>query len=498
MGMNAEPLFNDLGEQYEAAYGNNPDLVATVQAVLELLPAQSTVLDVGSGTGKPVSHMLAAAGHHVTGIDISERMAAIARRQVPQGTVERADMRTYKPPHTHTSRQAHDSQQHGGSDYRSSGGFDAIFAVYSLYQVSPGDTHAMIFRFAEWLKHGTGILVLGVTPADSLPSGVGVEDRTWGSVWWYDTTWMQKTTDAVYLSKDRWMALLRSAGLSVHLERLFTFCPQDPEHNMPEDHWLLVARRTEERPLLGPYPYPEGEKWTELQLRCLDASAWRELSRRVQSAELGKVVKELVGDERRALEVSNGSGGLAVLPHIEGMTAVTSLDHLTKYTDNAFETVIGTWILDHVSDVTQTVQEMVRITDRSAPQPRIMLLQGAPWNEVLRFQNAICTPLAATTRDPSHQGYLLDSAIKGLSRHGFNRVSIGEVSMRCSLPEENLEERCSRAADVLVDLWHSNDVNKEQMRHSLIPQLRMHFRNKPHEIGFDMVVVIAEPGSDQL
>jgi SAM-dependent methyltransferase len=167
MGMNAEALFNNIGEQYEATYGNSPNLNATVEAVLDLLPAQSIILDVGSGTGKPVSHMLAAAGHRVKGIDISERMVGIARCQVPEGIFERADMRTYKPP-THSHHHSDDSQQREGSGSNSD--FDTIFAVYSLYQVSPADTHAMIFRFAEWLKSETGILVLGVTPAESISS----------------------------------------------------------------------------------------------------------------------------------------------------------------------------------------------------------------------------------------------------------------------------------------------------------------------------------------
>jgi hypothetical protein len=97
--------------------------------------------------------------------------------------------------------------------------------------------------------------------------------------------------------------------------------------------------------------------------------------------------------------------GLAVLEHLEGANTRASPNDLNKYTDSSLETVIGTWILDHVPDVTQMVQEMVRITDRSAAQPRIILLQGAPWNEVLRFQNAICTPLARKSQAPRHQGY---------------------------------------------------------------------------------------------
>ncbi|KAL2784709.1 hypothetical protein BJX66DRAFT_316269 [Aspergillus keveii] len=44
----------------------------------------------------------------------------------------------------------------------------------------------------------------------------------------------------------------------------------------------------------------------------------------------------------------------------------------------------------------------------------------------------------------------------------------------------------------------AGDPKKGEMRSALVPQLRMHFRSKPHEIGFDMVLLVAEPGGDQL
>jgi SAM-dependent methyltransferase len=289
MSINAEALFNHLGEPYEVAYGNSPDLDATVEAVLKLLSAQSTVLDVGCGTGKPVSHMLAEAGHHVHGIEISARMVEIARRQVPSGTFESADMRTYKPPHLRSLDAGR--KQSGNSDI----GFDAIFAVFSLFQITPGDTHAMVFRFAEWLERGSGILVLGVAPADSLPPGAGVEDATWGFTRLDGHTWMQLHTDEVFLSKDGWRALLRSAGLSVESERFFTFTPEDPEHHPAEDHWLLIARITEEVPLLGPYPYPSLAEGPQLERRCLGVGAWNDFTGRLKSVELDRIIGELVG-----------------------------------------------------------------------------------------------------------------------------------------------------------------------------------------------------------
>jgi hypothetical protein len=73
-----------------------------------------------------------------------------------------------------------------------------------------------------------------------------------------------------------------------------------------------------------------------------------------------------------------------------------------------------------------------------------------------------------------------------------------EVSVACSFLAEDFEERCNRAAQILADPWHSDDPKKGEMRSALVPQLRMHFRSKLHEIGFDMVLLVAEPRSDQL
>jgi cyclopropane fatty-acyl-phospholipid synthase-like methyltransferase len=154
MVISAEALFNYLGRHYEDAYANSPHLCSTVKLVMEKLKPNSGILDMGCGTGKPVSYMLAAAGHKVYGIDVAQKMVDIAQQQV-SGEFKKADMRTFKPNIS----------------------FDAIFAVYSLFQISPSKTHAVVFKFAEWLNED-GILVLGVTPSTSLPPSTGVHDTT--------------------------------------------------------------------------------------------------------------------------------------------------------------------------------------------------------------------------------------------------------------------------------------------------------------------------------
>jgi 2-polyprenyl-3-methyl-5-hydroxy-6-metoxy-1,4-benzoquinol methylase len=55
------------------------------------LPDRGDVLDIGCGCGLPVARCLAAAGHRVTGVDISEVQIGRARRLVPDATFIRED-----------------------------------------------------------------------------------------------------------------------------------------------------------------------------------------------------------------------------------------------------------------------------------------------------------------------------------------------------------------------------------------------------------------------
>ncbi|WP_328297358.1 class I SAM-dependent methyltransferase [Streptomyces sp. NBC_00435] len=52
------------------------------------------MLDIGSGTGRPVSHTLVEAGCEVTGIDGSSTMVELARQQVPGARFELQDVRS--------------------------------------------------------------------------------------------------------------------------------------------------------------------------------------------------------------------------------------------------------------------------------------------------------------------------------------------------------------------------------------------------------------------
>ncbi|CAF4464637.1 unnamed protein product [Rotaria socialis] len=83
--------FDHIAEQYEVVFGLNKNHMAAVSWLLERLPPNSHILDIGSGTGVPTARLLFDAGHKVTGIDISSEMVRIAKYNVPTATFLQAD-----------------------------------------------------------------------------------------------------------------------------------------------------------------------------------------------------------------------------------------------------------------------------------------------------------------------------------------------------------------------------------------------------------------------
>lgn len=232
----AESLFNTLGARYEDAFANDPLLCHFVKSVAESLPPKSKVLDVGCGTGKPVSYLLAEAGHSVHGIDVSGEMVHLAGSQVPGGKFQQADMREYEPPVQ----------------------MDGIFAVLSLFQLTPGDLVSMMYKFAEWVRVD-GLVALCVLPSTALAPEKVVYDPTWDAVWMIEKEWMGSLTNESFFSEEGWARILRDAGFLLEVEPVSYLFSPIGENHIPEAHHCLVARRIEKTPLLGPFPWPSSK-----------------------------------------------------------------------------------------------------------------------------------------------------------------------------------------------------------------------------------------------
>ncbi|TCC24868.1 class I SAM-dependent methyltransferase [Kribbella speibonae] len=124
-GYDALSIRYDEATQADAKY---QDWIGTLMARLE--PA-SRVLDIGCGSGVPMARDLTAAGHHVTGVDISEVQIRRAREFVPQAEFVNADAMSL--------------------DFDPES-FDAAVSLYALIHLPLDEQRQLLHNIATWLR----------------------------------------------------------------------------------------------------------------------------------------------------------------------------------------------------------------------------------------------------------------------------------------------------------------------------------------------------------
>lgn len=101
-----------------------------------LLPAGSTILDIGCGMGEPIARWFVDGGFGVTGVDSSPSLIALARGRFPQQEWIVADMRAL--------------------DLRRR--FDGLIAWHSLIHLAPEDQRKIFARFAAHAAAGAPLM----------------------------------------------------------------------------------------------------------------------------------------------------------------------------------------------------------------------------------------------------------------------------------------------------------------------------------------------------
>ena len=126
-----------------------------------LLPENAKILDVGCGNGIPVVRYLIRKGYSITGVDISEQMLELARKNVPEAEYHRYDM---------NDLDFEDSSFHG------------ITALYSIFHV-PKEKHFKIFQnFYRMLKPGGVVFFcVGHEEGDDLSEFLGGIEMFWSN-----------------------------------------------------------------------------------------------------------------------------------------------------------------------------------------------------------------------------------------------------------------------------------------------------------------------------
>ena len=195
--------FDRIGDRYDEAFPHKEGQEERIRRLLDLLPPDAHVLDLGSGTGLPTARQLVQAGVRVTGHEISERMIELARVNVPEAEFVRADILDLQPVETQ---------------------YDAIVAFFSLLCLPRARIPEALSRVRASLLPG-GLLCLSMVEADldDVPiSFLGSKIRVSG------------------YPRAELRTVLEEAGLIVEDERVVTY---DPQGARPEVQIFLTCRR---------------------------------------------------------------------------------------------------------------------------------------------------------------------------------------------------------------------------------------------------------------
>lgn len=127
---------------------------------LEGIPAPSSFLDLGCGSGRPIAEHLLSLGHQVTGVDQAERLLALARGRFPSGRWIEARLEEYEP------------------DER----YDGVICWDALFHI-PRETHEGILARAAGCLDPGGRLVLSVGGSEH----PAFTDTMFGETFFYDS-----------------------------------------------------------------------------------------------------------------------------------------------------------------------------------------------------------------------------------------------------------------------------------------------------------------------
>ncbi|MFF4590709.1 methyltransferase domain-containing protein [Streptomyces sp. NPDC001388] len=468
--------FDVLGKVYEETYAHLPEQLAAIDWLLARLPARAKVMDIGSGTGRPTADLLAAAGHQVTGYDVSATMVELARAQVPGARFEQADVRALP---------------------EALGQWDAITAFFPLLQMPRADLDATLARIADWLAPG-GLFVFATVPFDA-------EDE--------EIQWMGQTVRCTSYPAPAYERILRDAGLDIEHQQLSVFHPDFPGMGA-EEHLFVHARKpggfgVTAHALAGPYPLPASYRGPHE----LSEQGWLGMEARFERRDVEVVVDALAANTR-VLDVGGGTGAVVreiaarlgsvttVEPHAAreesmrplaaaGVEVLPGRAEQLPFADGQFDAAVATWVLHYTDDPAAAVAEMARTVDRAHPEAKVVLVQGAPDNELVELWNRTCADLIGEPRD--HQGYLLSLAAGVLAEHGFDDIALTRARVDVVFPEDGAEAKAQAASEVLAAFWNTGHPRLGRLREALLPALRAHFADGTDRFNDDAVMLTARP-----
>jgi SAM-dependent methyltransferase len=214
-------FYSELGKRYEDAFAHNPGLRKIMQRFLSLLPSDTTVLDVGCGTGKPVSFMIAESGRRPYGIDLSPVMVELSKKQVPQGTFQQCNMLHFAP---------------------SPASFGGATTVLSLFGLSRAEITLMAQKLFQWIQPG-GVLLIGVFGAEDCKTRAEQYDEDGECAHGIESTFMAHKSFMTLFTKPGWNKLLEGAGFEIVHTETDVFITASSARCDDDLYYYVIAKR---------------------------------------------------------------------------------------------------------------------------------------------------------------------------------------------------------------------------------------------------------------
>ncbi len=130
--------YNANAQAYADKFMEHKPYVEQVREFARYLSDGDTLLDVGCGPGNVAKHLLSTKAITVIGIDLSDEMVALARKNAPSGTFFVQDSRGADFPEAH---------------------FDAVVLSFSIVHLNDEEAYKLIANSVSWLKR-KGLLYL--------------------------------------------------------------------------------------------------------------------------------------------------------------------------------------------------------------------------------------------------------------------------------------------------------------------------------------------------
>lgn len=212
----ADALFDAIGPAYEAAFAGLETQLASIEWIKKQIQSHkpAKIVDIGCGTGKPVCSELAASGHDVLGIDVSENMLRAAREHVPNARFENVDLRHYNP---------------------GAASMDVVTVYFSfLTDLTKDEIRGKIRDVYSWLKPG-GVFVYITVPMDC-------ENL--------EVKWMGRLARVSNFDADATLDVIKDAGFEVVHSDVSKFLPKAVEAGIcsadevwEETHLTVYAKK---------------------------------------------------------------------------------------------------------------------------------------------------------------------------------------------------------------------------------------------------------------